>query len=45
MLTVKDIVIQGCGLISETYVLLKWLESNGFGPFLLTGVSLGGHVS
>jgi hypothetical protein len=24
---------------------MKWCETCGFGPFVLTGMSMGGHVS
>ncbi len=34
----------GC-LITESIVILRWLEKMGFGPFALTGLSLGGYVS
>lgn len=34
----------GC-LILESLVLFHWCKRNGFGPFGLTGISMGGHVS
>lgn len=30
--------------MTESVVLMKWCEKNGFGPFVLTGLSMGGHV-
>lgn len=33
----------GC-LVTEGAVLMQWCEKNGFGPFILTGLSMGGHV-
>lgn len=34
----------GC-LVTESLVLMKWCEKNGFGPFVLTGLSMGGYVN
>ena len=34
----------GC-LVTEGAVLMQWCEKNGFGPFILTGLSMGGHVN
>nr|XP_039269195.1 protein ABHD18-like [Styela clava] len=45
LLHVKDLFLMGLCLILETQVLLKWLEKEGFGPFGLTGISMGGHMA
>jgi hypothetical protein len=34
----------GC-LVAESVVLLNWCERLGFGPFVLTGLSMGGHMA
>jgi hypothetical protein len=28
----------------ESLALLRWLENSGYGPFCMTGISMGGHV-
>jgi hypothetical protein len=35
----------GGALMFETVVLLHWCEEQGWGPFCLTGISMGGFVS
>ena len=42
---VSDIFVMGGCLILESLVLFHWCKRNGFGPFGLTGISMGGHVS
>ncbi len=34
----------GC-LVTEGLVLMRWLEKLGYGPFALTGLSMGGHMA
>lgn len=34
----------GC-LVLESLVLFNWCKRNGLGPFGVTGISMGGHVS
>ena len=45
LLHVKDLFLMGGCLVTETIVLLKWCERLGYGPFVLSGLSMGGHVS
>lgn len=33
----------GC-LVMEALVLMRWCEKMGYGPFVMTGLSMGGHV-
>jgi len=40
---VTDIFSMGCSLMLEGQFLFSWLESNGYGPLGISGVSLGGH--
>jgi len=42
---VSDIFVMGGGLMLESLALLRWLELEGYGPFCMTGISMGGHVS
>lgn len=42
---VSDIFVMGGCLILETLVLFHWCKRNGLGPFGVTGISMGGHVS
>jgi hypothetical protein len=34
----------GVCLITEGIVLMRWCEKNGYGPFVMTGLSMGGYV-
>lgn len=45
LLHVKDLFIMGGCLMTETIALLKWCEKLGYGPFALTGLSMGGHMA
>lgn len=40
---VTDVLSMGCSLMLEGQFLFHWLESNGYGPLGISGVSLGGH--
>lgn len=42
---VSDLIVMGGALMFETVVLLHWCEEEGWGPFCLTGISMGGFVS
>ncbi|VDO70700.1 unnamed protein product [Schistosoma margrebowiei] len=42
---VSDLFIMGGALIMECSALLEWCERNGYGPFALHGISMGGYVS
>jgi hypothetical protein len=42
---VSDIFVMGGGLILESMAILRWLEGLEFGPFCLTGISMGGHMA
>lgn len=42
---VSDLIVMGGALMFETVVLLHWCEEQGWGPFCLTGISMGGFVS
>ena len=35
----------GACLVTEAIVLLNWCEKQGFGPFVLTGLSMGGYMA
>jgi hypothetical protein len=35
----------GGALILESIALLRWLENEGYGPFCLHGISMGGHMA
>ena len=37
--------VLGAGLVTEGLVLMNWCEKLGFGPFVLTGLSMGGHMA
>ncbi|CAH8554323.1 unnamed protein product [Schistosoma rodhaini] len=43
--SVSDLFIMGGALIMECSALLKWCEHNGYGPFALHGISMGGYMS
>lgn len=45
LLHVKDLFLMGGCLVTETIVLLKWCERLGYGPFILSGLSMGGHMA
>ncbi|CAF0705577.1 unnamed protein product [Brachionus calyciflorus] len=45
LIHVRDLFVMGGCLVTEGAVLMKWCEKNGFGPFLLTGLSMGGHMA
>ena len=42
---VSDLFVMGGGLILESQALLHWCRREGFGPFGISGVSMGGYVS
>lgn len=42
---VKDLFVMGGCLVTEALALMNWCERLGFGPFLLTGLSMGGHMA
>ncbi|KAH9588136.1 Protein abhd18 [Schistosoma haematobium] len=42
---VSDLFIMGGALIMECSALLEWCERNGYGPFALHGISMGGYMS
>ncbi|XP_061164774.1 protein ABHD18-like [Saccostrea echinata] len=42
---VSDLIVMGGALMFETVVLLHWCEEQGWGPFCLTGISMGGFMS
>ncbi|XP_056010431.1 protein ABHD18-like isoform X2 [Ostrea edulis] len=41
----SDLIVMGGALMFETVVLLHWCEEQGWGPFCLTGISMGGFMS
>ncbi|XP_069129832.1 protein ABHD18-like [Argopecten irradians] len=45
LLHVNDLFVMGAGLTLESLVLLRWCESQGYGPLGITGISLGGHMA
>ncbi|XP_029297542.1 protein ABHD18 [Cottoperca gobio] len=42
---VSDLFVMGGALILESTVLLRWLESEGYWPLGMTGISMGGHMA
>lgn len=42
---VKDLFVMGGCIVTEALALMNWCEQLGFGPFLLTGLSMGGHMA
>lgn len=42
---VKDLFLLGGCIITESLALMNWCERLGFGPFLLTGLSMGGFMA
>ncbi|CAH8851371.1 unnamed protein product [Trichobilharzia szidati] len=42
---VSDLFIMGGALIMECSALLDWCEQNGYGPFALHGISMGGYMA
>ncbi|XP_077588518.1 protein ABHD18 [Stigmatopora nigra] len=42
---VSDLFVMGGALILESSVLLHWLESEGYSPIGMTGISMGGYMS
>ncbi|XP_061690150.1 protein ABHD18 isoform X2 [Syngnathoides biaculeatus] len=42
---VSDLFVMGGALILESSVLLHWLESEGYSPVGMTGISMGGYMS
>jgi hypothetical protein len=45
LLNVSDIFVMGGSLILEGIVILRWLEKEGYGPNLMHGISMGGHMA
>jgi hypothetical protein len=37
--------VLGGMIVTEGLALMKWCEKNGFGPFVLSGLSMGGHMA
>jgi len=44
LLNVSDIFVMGGSLVLESVAILRWCEKEGFGPFCMHGISMGGHV-
>jgi len=42
---VSDIFVMGAALLMEVVTLFLWLQRNDYGPFGITGVSMGGHMA
>ncbi|RTG89400.1 uncharacterized protein DC041_0005365 [Schistosoma bovis] len=42
---VSDLFVMGGALIMECSALLEWCERNGYGPFALHGISMGGYIN
>ncbi|XP_050417667.1 protein ABHD18 isoform X1 [Patella vulgata] len=42
---VSDLFVMGGALVLESLALFNWCERQGWGPFGLTGVSMGGHMA
>ncbi|XP_072771284.1 protein ABHD18 [Nerophis lumbriciformis] len=42
---VSDLFVMGGALMLESSVLLHWLESEGYSPVGMTGISMGGYMS
>lgn len=42
---VADLYMMGALLVGESIALMRWCERLGYGPFVLTGLSMGGHVA
>ncbi|XP_061541435.1 protein ABHD18 isoform X5 [Phycodurus eques] len=42
---VSDLFVMGGALILESSVLLHWLETEGYSPVGMTGISMGGYMS
>lgn len=45
LIYVKDLFVMGGLLVTESLVLMRWLEKLGYGPFAFTGLSMGGHMA
>jgi len=45
LLNVSDIFVMGGSLILEGIAILQWLEKEGYGPNLMHGISMGGHMA
>jgi hypothetical protein len=41
---VADLYMMGAMLVGESCALMRWCEKLGYGPFCLTGLSMGGYV-
>merc|ERR1712113_17825 len=35
----------GCAIIEESRSLMEWLKNNGYDRFILSGISMGGHMA
>ncbi|TGZ65602.1 hypothetical protein CRM22_005776 [Opisthorchis felineus] len=42
---VSDLFIMGGALITECATLLRWCETNGYGPVAIHGISMGGYMA
>ncbi|CAB3410763.1 unnamed protein product [Caenorhabditis bovis] len=42
---VSDLFVMGAALIAECNYMLSWVESRGYGPFAISGVSMGGFMA
>ncbi len=45
LLNVSDIFVMGGSLILEGIAILHWCEKEGFGPCVMHGISMGGHMA
>ncbi|OXA57246.1 hypothetical protein Fcan01_08257 [Folsomia candida] len=45
LLNVSDIFVMGGSLILEGIAILNWCEREGFGPNVMHGISMGGHMA
>jgi len=45
LLNVSDIFVMGGSLILEAIAILQWCEKEGFGPLVMHGISMGGHMA
>lgn len=42
---VSDLFVMGAAIISEINFLIQWLKQRGYGPFAISGVSMGGFTA
>ncbi|VDO06079.1 unnamed protein product [Rodentolepis nana] len=41
----SDLFVMGGALILESHTLLRWCQKQGYGPYILHGVSMGGYMA